>query len=989
MSSHPVTLFRQSFRNSLLVILAFMTVFSSFGLVHGLIASLNTEVYHAFDLIRWSQGFVASSLMAALLALTLPWLLLSWFGEWLYTRALKRSELFALIWREFLSWWAPMSLSLLGLSALSHFVVYDSGRELAWELAFFIPALSLFMALIFAANTDLLRKLLLPGSGLLLWLLLGDGWELSGFKAGHTLTLIAGVGILAWLYRQIALAQSDLSLEVPGRVDDENQAMQRSWLFQSLALLPFKWVSKPARLTTGWQASLKLLSGHPYMLNLQLLLGLGLALFLGAVFLGRAHLEHLPGSETLWSLSFVVLFACLLLLPVRLAGARYWEFLRTRPLAAHWQYLINWGVQGLFLLGLTGISAILIWSLPEIAQVLNFASIASSLLFLWLGGELVVGLLLLLLAFSLTSSPNMIITLLVLLQSSDWPALALWLSVLAFRGWDLWHFQGHFWEPQSTLKNVLKQGVKHYLPPTSAMLGILFLGIQTQPLAGFVSLPEQDTRFSISTQERWVLGRAVIEAIYVKEHQYLDLLYEEDRYGYNFASYYPIEGIQALLKKPHDPELALKMATQLVIPPSFGNFEDRVYFLKGKSDYNSEIIAYYQEQAQYWLKFGSAGSQAGKHYLQALMAEVRGDYNLASAENQKALADKQNVEWLLQKARIQWLLLRYAPALEQLKAIAEGYPEQAEKAWRAAEKIAAEAGQPALALEYLLRSLEARQKQTGEPGSMIFRAEAAESYRRRSFTELELHRLSDSRSGLCTQLPTLIADFKQREVAPKTIALLNNSAKACREGPVVSGNQTYSRASREDAIWLLQHGQKVLAVQAMGTPDMQGLKAQILLELGQKAKAQSLAQAVALPWQSKERENIYLYSLIEYLHSKSDYQQQWQAHRVLLQTLANPTRDSGLQVLLNSPDPSQDWALIVKAYTAQAKVLAELKQLYGAYNTLCHAYEQTGMVEASKHRSLRKLEVMLYLEQTLPSELHSQEVKQAAQLLRQIVYKAE
>lgn len=967
MSSHPVSLFRQSLGQTLLLTLALMLLGSSLGLIQGLMQPANEWGYRSFDLIRWAMNSLSDSLIASLLALSLPWLLLSWFGEWLYTRALNRQALFRLFWGEFLKFWTPLSLLLLALCCASQWVKYDSGREIPWELALFIPALSLFMALLFVANSALLRRLLLPGIALLAWLLTGDGWTLMGQPVGHGLTLLAGAGLLFWLQRQLAQGLGDLSLAVPGQVDDEYQAMQRSWLFRSLNWIGVHSPLMLSRSQTPLGAWIKLLGGHPYMLYLQLLAAVGLFGFLISLFLGRAALENMPMANTLWIVACLLAWGILLLLPVRLAGQSYWEFFRTRPLPRSWQYGVNWGVQSCFLLGLAGLTNVLLWSLPEIALQLNFASIGTALLFLWLAGELGIGLLLLLLAFGFGYSPTLIPAAAVLLHSTDWPAFALWGTALAFRCWDFWRFQGHFWEPLAQPSQRVLRLLGYYLPPAGMALAVLLLGIYTQPLAGFVALNRGEGKFGVSEDERRLITTKMLEVLYLQAGKRLD---PNDSNEWN-SSFEEMQLLRGLVQAPHDLQLAQQLAEKLLHTATFQKMGRVVYSDSEKDTYTREYMHYYLAQAEYWLQHSPP--QANRAYLQALISEAQGHWVQALNENSQALKQQPvQLNWLMQKGRLEWRLLRYGPARESYKAALKQFPDQSREAWKALQFISIETGELDKALEYSLRYLQASYRRD---------IEKEDSYDHPVWL---MRHFADYQLGLCPRLPALIAHFKQRKIAPGWLYLLEweTDDECFRRAKRLQDPRAFSRGDRGDGLWLMDHGQVMWAAQALTGQDNRGLRAEALWQANQREAALKLAREVAEAWKPESQEFIYYYALRDIGYGYNS-DQALVGHRLLLRAGQPQGLDSGYQVLLRSKAPATDWPLVQKAYAKQPAQLAELQTLYQASERLSQAFVQTGMGQIP--RSLKKLEIMVFLAKTLPTELQTAELKAAVMVLQKVM----
>jgi hypothetical protein len=147
----------------------------------------------------------------------------------------------------------------------------------------------------------------------------------------------------------------------------------------------------------------------------------------------------------------------------------------------------------------------------------------------------------------------------------------------------------------------------------------------------------------------------------------------------------------------------------------------------------------------------------------------------------------------------------------------------------------------------------------------------------------------------------------------------------------------------------------------------------------------ALAQAVATPWQALHG-SVYYYPLSE-LYYRRGNSPEYLGHRILLRDGQPRGLDSGYQVLFMSRDPSQEWPLVEKAYAKAPAQLLQLQQLYQAYNTLAKAFAATGMTGAEQRRSLKKLEMMVFLAHTLPTELQTAELKAAVQTLRKGLYR--
>lgn len=120
----PISLFRKTFATSVFFTMLLTLIFQ--GLIFSFDVFISssksyliknntyTELFSSWFVKSLSQASVLSIFM-----LMIPWLLLSFFGELFYTRSLKRNELIKEILNEYLKWFLPLNLLVIGLKIVT------------------------------------------------------------------------------------------------------------------------------------------------------------------------------------------------------------------------------------------------------------------------------------------------------------------------------------------------------------------------------------------------------------------------------------------------------------------------------------------------------------------------------------------------------------------------------------------------------------------------------------------------------------------------------------------------------------------------------------------------------------------------------------------------------------------------------------------------------------------------------------------------------
>lgn len=941
MSSRPLSLFRRSWLSvvgGMSGLMALITLLS-FGLMAGSDAS---RYWDGSDWWVWSQSKLMSWSIGLLVAAVIPWMLLTFFGEWFYTRSLPRRAVFQLVWGEFLRFWAPAALVLWGLQASTQFHIYRSGSEMPFGIVALAATGSLLGGLLLASGTELLRKLG-PALGLLAaWVVLFGQIKLAELPVGAVSGWLLWLGLLGWAYRQIAHNQQDLGQDRSVDGDELAPGPMRGAIYRLLGLAS----QTDVVAVSGWQRSwskLRLLSEYPRMVYAQLLaLGAGAVALAGLLVVrynfGEIHSQDLPVFYTAMLLYAGLTALMLLAINPRYSLARRWEFLASRPVGPRRIYLAGWIMQGLMVLlvaaGTAGIAALL----PEVFVELDFARLGLLTLFLWLGGELAIGVLCLLAAASLTLSPAMSVAALAVLHSGDWHSLLLWGCAIGFRGWDLARFGR--WEPAGSPLRVAGRLLLHYLLPGGLLMGAALYGIQHQALARYLAATEQDL---LNPNERMNLSQAILVALYSRVE-----LKSPDEYAYEFpySGYLPQE-LRRLIARPNDSQAAIGLAQNALDTESLPETDYwRTYRLSpyGYFDKDSSLwqqVHHTTQQARYWLDVAKDSPPAAKLLIRAQLAEVEQDYGTALTLAKQALALDSDPRYAFEVPRIQFQMLRQAQAIAGYRQIAQRSPKLAAAALYVAGVVSEEAGLFKQAVDYYL--------QAGDASPPLALSKQI-GYR--------LQRLPSYRLGLCEPI---MRHFGRPGLSSTTVA---DDLAACSNQP------EHIRDIRVRGQWYLRHGQPLKALESIGA-DQNGLRAQALWAAGRKDEAVALARANVI-W-AREQGQVFYYNLLA-------EDQQLLLQRVLVQGEAKPKLESGLQVLFRSPDLALDWPMLSKAFRGQE--LVELTRIRQALETLDMAMTAAGQLNAAHYKSLATTRVQLLMSEYLPQELRTPALEAAVRELR-------
>ncbi|MEZ0369804.1 MAG: hypothetical protein ACAI44_12025 [Candidatus Sericytochromatia bacterium] len=965
MSSSPVSLFRSSW---LTVVLGMSGLLGLLGLL-SLTQLLDPEKRAWMNWNQWGQGQILSLLLALSVALVIPWLLLSFYGEWLYTRTLPRAKLFSLIWREYLKWGALVLLPMLGLIAWSQYQAhYTSGAELNWGLAVFAGSLSCFGSLVLASSPTVLRRLL-PAMGLLaLWLMTAADWQPGLLPVGQWLSWAFWLALLAGTFVLVSRNASDLALDRPGQDEDESRVLVRLGLYRPLHAARAR--LKQYRGFPRLLARVRLLCELPRMVYTELLALLACVLIVSFAVMWRypAYQAFNPLTPGRMLAVCGLAVTALALINPRFLLVRRWEFLASRPLRPMTAYLASWGLQGLMLLGLSLLGLAIATADPRLLLQADLPRIAQLLLFLWLGGELVVVGMILLTAVSLSLSPALALAQLTVLHGHDWPALALWLTVIGFRAWEMLRFSG-LWEPARTPLAGLGRNLRHYLMPTAVMLGLSWIGIQSQPLPRFLSLPGDQ---GLNPSDRLQVGLNTLTAIY--SHFSEPESEFDDIRGIEFFS---AANLRPLLASPHDPETARSLARMLLTNSRDPERALETEYTLGAYGFLTPGSYFWEENqrqitaAGFWLAAAGPGRTGEDLLLRSQLAERKQDFSKALELAAQVAAIEPDPRFGFQVARLQKITLRSSQALASYQQLAQRYPAYAAKALMMASSVAREVGEDKRAYGLLMQAAEASSK-AGDRNGIL--------YKLLSFNYDQL--------DLCPELGLLLQKPWVKSTWPRYYSILKEKEALCADQlpagtkPLLPGQFRDARPGSTKAYipgqWYLRHGQPQVAVKAFASFSDQPWRAWALLQSGRREEALALARYRAQLWTDEESSQVY------YRGIQPD-NDQLLVHRILLELEPRPSLDSGLQVLMRSPEPEADWPLITRAYAKSPAELDRLQELRRELGVLDRAFGAAGQLRPEHNRSLIRTRVQLLLAKQLPPRLQTPELKQAVADLQEVI----
>ena len=610
-------------------------------------------------------GGIYTILIPVMLVALLPWLMLSFFGEWLYTRSLDRKNLFKIFFKEYLIWWGGISVILISLTFLS-------GMTL--DFIFFFITLNLYFALILAGNYKVLYPIILYGIPVFLFSAMFDSWKIGTFDAGHILSWIFWLGYILVTYLKTRNYNDDLDLSVAGKADDENKALSKIWFISKELGVSNPEIAKTKTPFAQFLSDFRILTVDTIKAYTHTLF-IFLCIILYFAIQRVSKITFTEKDVNLLLDQNIYLIICILVLIqfiFTFLNPKYLllnkeEFLLTRPISRGKIYLYNYFTQGLFLGLILSGSYILLNFLPVYGQFfstvaggLNWGAIILSCLWAYIAGEAGIIMLILLLVSDFSRGTSFFTSWILNLNTTGIIGLSIFLGAIFFRCWDYRCFIKKEIGAFRGFIPAIKELTRTYALPVIVLAGIICTTAYINPFTKVMT--------SITS---YIYTAPILSAVYVnfeiKDNDYWfnkDFRTYDDYYAAVFSS------IKSLQKNPYDNKAFLILAqTDLYSLPWY--FKTKYY----AKDYNySGMIENNKwmkndiERGKYWLSIcGNLASMPDYIYLQGLVYASEDNYDMAIKSLKKAISIKKKKEYLDALAIIYEHVLMPSKAIEIYK----------------------------------------------------------------------------------------------------------------------------------------------------------------------------------------------------------------------------------------------------------------------------------------------------------------------------------
>lgn len=639
----PTEFFNNTFKYSLFILLSIGFLLKIIPFSIAVIKSSNE-----LNIPLWFTDTVYGLLLLSLFSLVIPWITLSFYGEYFYTRSLNRKDIFYIFRNQHIKYLSILSifiiLSIYTYNTLIEFV----NDKINFNTSFFFITLTIFISLIIAGNTNTLKKILKYALPILIISPFLRFYYINGIDISKVLFTSMWIIYLFFVYRIIDKYDDDIDLNVAGKIDDENRSLANMWLFSKEFNFKKADLNKPSIFS-----SFKLLISNTSNIYIQLFLIINVVILyfsIKEIYSNYTNLYNNVINEnsdisflSILGFAFVGLF---ILINPKYILLQVEEFLFSRAVSKSKIYINNFLFQGIFILFL----ALLEFVLPSISFVsgLNITNVLLVFIWLYISGE--IGILLLISLFisdmtfvTLKSNlvPNIAPSLIINIVSPNINGLLVWLAAISFRVLDyLWFINkeiGFFKE----YKKMIISLSRLYIP--SFLIGLLFILIATynNPYTKFINnivVVDIDYREKISFDS--------VSSIFKKNKN------EREQSIYDF------------IKNPYDAKNYLNFSRKYYIDEyyfdsvSYGSYRLKSYY----SWFNREI--------EYLLDISESLKNTPEYnYQKSIIYKFSNNFDKAYEFANKSLEDKDNIDYLYNLADIYAHELKNKEAIEIYKQI--------------------------------------------------------------------------------------------------------------------------------------------------------------------------------------------------------------------------------------------------------------------------------------------------------------------------------
>lgn len=696
-----IALFRKTFAISVFFTILFTLFFQGLIFSFDIFVSSNKNYLllnnsYSKLVFSWLVKSLNEASILSMFMLFLPWLMLSFFSEFFYTRSLQRKELLKLILIEYLKWFLPLNALIFILKIINTQFFHNNGNYFMESL--FVSSLSFYLCLIVAGNTKTFIKSLKYGLPVFIFSAIFSNLPVftfsiafgNLFEAGQKISFLLWFIYVFYVYKFTFNYNDDIELVTAGKADDENLAMSKlkvftkefyskeiklveykSYLAKKLNI--FKFISKP------------IFSFYTNYLFIILLIVLYFTIKTSVLYFTNSKESLIYQDQLPITLMFIVSLSLILLSPKFILLPKE-ELIFTRAISKkeiYWNSFLAQGISILVLLSITFLISIL--GLFGI-EFNNFTLIIITL-WLYVSGELgLVFLLTLILSFispsvlNLDSNPSiyLLFSFFISLENMGLFSIGIWFLALIIRFLDYKWFCNKEIGLFKGFSNTIKNLAKLYLPSLAVIVIMLPAIFHFNPLIQFLNLPR------IDFYEYYFNTVNIVDSIFYKSRGM-----EKNEYVYYEEDYYNnTKSFEKLIKNPYDEVEYLKISTNYlnklfsndiltyrklgvkkIDKVKFSATMQKVEYLNNLVKNSKETPEYFYNQTLYYYLQGKY--DLAESFLKKATIETKGKYHLILAsiyeknnQTDKALDNYKKVLKYAETNRVRdfyltrWFLLR-------------------------------------------------------------------------------------------------------------------------------------------------------------------------------------------------------------------------------------------------------------------------------------------------------------------------------------------
>lgn len=639
----PTEFFNNTFKYSLFILLSIGFLLKIIPFSIAVIKSSNE-----LNIPLWFTDTIYGLLLLSLFSLVIPWITLSFYGEYFYTRSFNRKDIFYIFRNQHIKYLSVLTIFIVLSVYVYNTLVQFSNEKIGFNTSFFFITLTVFISLIIAGNTNTLKKILKYALPILLISPFLRFYYINGIDISKVLFTSMWITYLFFVYRIIDKYDNDIDLNVAGKIDDENRSLANMWLFSKEFNFKKADLNKPSIFS-----SFKLLISNTSNIYIQLFLIINVVILYFSIKEIYSNYTNLYNNVitdnsdisflSILGFAFVGLF---ILINPKYILLQVEEFLFSRAVSKSKIYINNFLFQGIFVIFL----AVLEFVLPSISFVseLNITNVLLVFIWFYISGE--IGILLLISLFisdmtfvTLKSNlvPNIAPSLIINIVSPNINGVLVWLAAISFRVLDyLWFINkeiGFFKE----YKKMIISLSRLYIP--SFLIGLLFILLATynNPYTKFIN-------------------NIVVNDIDYREKISFDSVYVIFKKNKNERE----QSIYDFIKEPYDAKNYLNFSRKYYI--------DEYYF--GFVNYGSyrlqSYYSWFNSELEYLLDMAASLKDTPEYnYQKSIIYKFSNNFDKAYEFANKSLEDKDNIDYLYNLADIYSHELKNKEAIEIYKQI--------------------------------------------------------------------------------------------------------------------------------------------------------------------------------------------------------------------------------------------------------------------------------------------------------------------------------